>query len=200
MLASKSRRGSGGIFLPCGGNISSVRDVLWVKALFKKKERGRCMEDQEAFLRHAMETHGDAVYRLALCRLQNRAEAEDVYQDVFLTLLRQPERKWEQDHLKAWLLRTALHRCADVKRRWLRHPVRRWRKSPGILRTPGRMRRSSGRAWRVCRGPCAWRCISSTERGTPRRRSPGFWIVPRPRCAHGCTGPGKNSPPDHIPP
>lgn len=81
------------------------------------------MEDQEAFLRHAMETHGDAVYRLALCRLQNRAEAEDVYQDVFLTLLRQPERKWEQDHLKAWLLRTALHRCADVKRRWLRHPV-----------------------------------------------------------------------------
>lgn len=81
------------------------------------------MEDQEAFLRKAMETHGSAVYRLALCRLQNTAEAEDVYQEVFLTLLRQPQQTWEADHLKAWLLRTTLHRCADVKRWWLRHPV-----------------------------------------------------------------------------
>ena len=81
------------------------------------------MEDQEAFLRHAMEAYGDAVYRLALCRLQNTAEAEDVYQDVFLRLLRQPGRDWEGEHLKAWLLRTALNCCADIRRRWKRHPV-----------------------------------------------------------------------------
>ena len=37
----------------------------------------------DAFLQQAMDTCGDAVYRLALCRLNSRADAEDVYQEVF---------------------------------------------------------------------------------------------------------------------
>lgn len=81
------------------------------------------MTEQERILCNAMEAHGDAVYRLALCRLQNRADAEDVYQDVFLRLLEQPARDWDGEHLKAWLLRTALNRCADVGRLRLRRPV-----------------------------------------------------------------------------
>ena len=76
--------------------------------------------DQESLLRNAMRQYGDAVYRLALCRMQNVPDAEDIYQDVFLRLLREPERDWEPEHLKAWLLRTALHRCADAGRFRLR--------------------------------------------------------------------------------
>ena len=79
--------------------------------------------DQESLLRNAMGQYGDAVYRLALCRLQNQADAEDVYQEVFLRLLREPEQDWEPEHLKAWLLRTALHRCADVGRFRLRWKI-----------------------------------------------------------------------------
>ncbi|MDO4315513.1 MAG: RNA polymerase sigma factor [Oscillospiraceae bacterium] len=81
------------------------------------------MTEQEIFLRNAMETHGDAVYRLALCRLQNTADAEDVYQDVFLRLLGQSAGNWDAEHLKAWLLRAALNRCADVSRFRLRRPT-----------------------------------------------------------------------------
>lgn len=81
------------------------------------------MSEQEIFLRNAMEAHGDAVYRLALCRLQNTADAEDVYQDVFLRLLGETDRNWDSEHLKAWLLRTALNRCADLHRFRLRRPV-----------------------------------------------------------------------------
>lgn len=81
------------------------------------------MSEQEIFLRNAMAAHGDAVYRLALCRLQNTADAEDVYQDVFLRLLGQDTADWDGEHLKAWLLRTALNRCADVRRFRLRRPV-----------------------------------------------------------------------------
>ena len=33
----------------------------------------------DAFLQQAMDTCGDAVYRLALCRLNSRADAEDVF-------------------------------------------------------------------------------------------------------------------------
>ena len=81
------------------------------------------MTEQERFLRNAMEAYGGAVYRLALCRLQNAADAEDVYQDVFLRLLGQPDRDWDGEHLKAWLLRTTVNRCADLHRFRLRRPV-----------------------------------------------------------------------------
>lgn len=81
------------------------------------------MEDREVFLRNAMEAHGAAVYRLALCRLQNPADAEDVYQDVFLRLLGEEVGDWDAEYLKAWLLRTALNRCVDVQRFRLRRPV-----------------------------------------------------------------------------
>ena len=43
----------------------------------------------EQTLRTAMAEYGDTVYRLALCRTQSIPDAEDVYQDVFLALLRQ---------------------------------------------------------------------------------------------------------------
>ena len=67
-----------------------------------------------------MAAHGDAVYRLALCRLQSTADAEDVYQDVFLRLFRQDCADWDSAHLRAWLLRAAVNRCADVGRFRLR--------------------------------------------------------------------------------
>ena len=70
----------------------------------------------DAFLQQAMDTCGDAVYRLALCRLNSRADAEDVYQEVFLRLLRDDTDFRDEEHLKAWLLRVTLSRCADLRR------------------------------------------------------------------------------------
>lgn len=70
----------------------------------------------DAFLQQAMDTCGDVVYRLALCRLNSRADAEDVYQEVFLRLLRDDTDFRDTEHLKAWLLRVTLSRCADLRR------------------------------------------------------------------------------------
>ena len=81
------------------------------------------MAEQEQFLRHAMESYGGAVYRLALCRMQNVEDAEDVYQDVFLRLLSEQRQDWKGEHIKAWLLRATLNRCADIYRFRLRRPV-----------------------------------------------------------------------------
>lgn len=72
-------------------------------------------------LAHAMEVHGSMVYRLALCRMQNQMDAEDVYQDVFLRLLGQETEQWSDERTKAWLIRTTLNRCADIYRFRLRH-------------------------------------------------------------------------------
>ena len=77
----------------------------------------------EQTLRTAMAEYGDSVYRLALCRTQSIPDAEDVYQDVFLALLRQQAEGWEAGRMKAWLIRTTLNRCTDLHRFRLRRPV-----------------------------------------------------------------------------
>ena len=46
----------------------------------------------EAQLSNAMDAYGSTVYRLALTRMQNIADAEDVYQEVFLRLWKQARR------------------------------------------------------------------------------------------------------------
>ena len=75
----------------------------------------------DAFLCEAMEACGDAVYRLALCRMGSRADAEDVYQEVFLRLLRDTTDFRDEEHLKAWLIRVTLNRCSDLRRSaWFR--------------------------------------------------------------------------------
>lgn len=81
------------------------------------------MEEAEILLRNAMEHHGAAVYRLALCRMQSVQDAEDVYQDVFLRLLGQEASAWDGEHLRAWLLRCTVNRCHDLHRFRLRRPV-----------------------------------------------------------------------------
>ena len=76
----------------------------------------------DEFLCAAMERCGDAVYRLAYCRLGSHADAEDVYQEVFLRLMQDTTEFRYAEHLKAWLLRVTLSRCADLRRSaWFRH-------------------------------------------------------------------------------
>ena len=89
----------------------------------------------ERFLCNAMKRYGITVYRLALCRTQNAADAEDVYQDVFLKLLGQDASDWDGERLKAWLIRTALNRCADLHRFRLRWPVLSLEEVPDLARS-----------------------------------------------------------------
>ena len=78
----------------------------------------------EAFLKQAMADWGDAVYRLALGQTRSRADAEDVYQDVFLRLLDSDTTFESPEHLKAWLLRVTVNRCRDLARSgWKRRTV-----------------------------------------------------------------------------
>lgn len=78
----------------------------------------------EAFLKQAMADWGDAVYRLALGQTRSHADAEDVYQDVFLRLLDSGTAFESPEHLKAWLLRVTVNRCRDLARSgWKRRTV-----------------------------------------------------------------------------
>lgn len=65
-------------------------------------------------------THGSMVYRLALVQTRNRADAEDVFQDVFVALVRRMTRGCRgfesAEHVRAWLLRATVDRGRDLAR------------------------------------------------------------------------------------
>lgn len=74
----------------------------------------------DAFIKAAMRNHGTAVFRLAISQTGSRADAEDVYQDVFIALACCDTDFKDAGHLKAWLLRTTINRCRDLSRSWWR--------------------------------------------------------------------------------
>ena len=91
----------------------------------------------EQALCNAMRLHGGAVYRLALCRTQNAADAEDVYQDVFLRLFEQEAEDWDSERTRAWLLRATVSRCTGIHRFRLRRPVLALEDIPELARPVG---------------------------------------------------------------
>lgn len=60
--------------------------------------------------------YAPAVYRLAYARTGNRADAEDVMQEVFLRLLKAKPVFDNREHAKAWLLRVASNCVGDLFR------------------------------------------------------------------------------------
>ncbi len=73
-------------------------------------------------------THGSMVYRLALVQTRNRADAEDVFQDVFVALVRRMARGGcdfeSAEHVRAWLLRATVDRGRDLARAARRQCIR----------------------------------------------------------------------------
>ena len=68
----------------------------------------------------AVDRYGVLVYRLALAQTKKPADAEDVFQEVFLRLVRS-RRSFESDeHLKAWLIRVTVNCSRSLWRTILR--------------------------------------------------------------------------------
>ena len=56
-----------------------------------------------------------------MMRLQNRADAEDCFQNTFLKLYQKSPDFKDESHLKAWLLRVAINECKNCIRDNRRH-------------------------------------------------------------------------------
>lgn len=70
----------------------------------------------EPFMTYAVNTWADTVYRVALTRMRSPCDAEDVVQDVFVSLMRSAKRFEDEEHLKAWLITAAINRCRSLAR------------------------------------------------------------------------------------
>lgn len=74
------------------------------------------MSDREAKIKQAekiIREHADMVYRIALHNLKNPADAEDIFQDVCLTLLTKKAPLFDDVHIKNWLIRVTINKCKN---------------------------------------------------------------------------------------
>ena len=53
----------------------------------------------------------DTVYKLALSHTKNKADAEDITQEVFLRYVKYTKPFDSMEHIKAWLIRVTVNRC-----------------------------------------------------------------------------------------
>ena len=77
-----------------------------------------------AELEQMMHIYGPTVYRLAYAQLRSAADAEDIYQEVFLRYFRKRPRFDSEEHRKAWLLRVTLNQArSHLCSAWRKHTV-----------------------------------------------------------------------------
>ncbi|MGB4657993.1 MAG: sigma-70 family RNA polymerase sigma factor [Mobilitalea sp.] len=71
-----------------------------------------------------MKKYGDMVYQLALSQTKSKANAEDIYQEVFLKLIVKKPHYENEEHLKALLIRMTVNKCKDLwKSAWFRNTI-----------------------------------------------------------------------------
>lgn len=79
------------------------------------------MRDEALFTREVNAYKG-TMYRLAFGYLQNRADAEDVVQNVLLKLYCSERRFESEEHVKRWLIRVTVNECTSLYRVLRRRP------------------------------------------------------------------------------
>lgn len=64
-------------------------------------------------LEDSVERYADMVYRVSMTITKNQHDAQDVFQETFLRLVKYKETIQSEEHLKAWLIRVASN-CAKT--------------------------------------------------------------------------------------
>lgn len=95
--------------------IISNRDIIAENHRWK----GSAMRSEHE-VNHAIEQHSDMVLRLCMVSLKNTADAEDVFQNVFLKYTLSDQVFETEEHEKAWLIRVTVNACRDVLKSFFR--------------------------------------------------------------------------------
>ena len=73
----------------------------------------RLRDRDEAAFRELLEAHRDRVYNITFRMLGNRAEAEDVAQEVFITVFKTIDTFREEAKFSTWLYRVTVNHCKN---------------------------------------------------------------------------------------
>lgn len=61
-----------------------------------------------------MQEYGNMIFRLAYASMRNRADAQDVLQDVLVSFIKNNPDFDNENHVKAWLIKTTANRCKNM--------------------------------------------------------------------------------------
>ena len=64
----------------------------------------------------ALSKYSDMVRRICFLYLKEKADVEDVFQEVFLQLLQKKIAFESEEHKKAWLCRVTINKCKDINK------------------------------------------------------------------------------------
>lgn len=60
-----------------------------------------------------VEKYANMVYKLAFARVKNKNDADDIFQEVFLTFVRRKPKFENEEHEKAWFIRVTINCSKD---------------------------------------------------------------------------------------
>lgn len=86
--------------------VGGVRQELMSSQSLKKKD---CVES-------IIQKYSDTVYKLAFARMRNKEDADDVFQEVFLSYIKNAPEFENDAHEKSWFIRVTLNCCKDIWR------------------------------------------------------------------------------------
>lgn len=71
------------------------------------------MEVTKDYISDLLDKYSDMVLRIAYTYLKNRADAEDIVQDVFLRIIDKKLSFNDENHEKSWLIRATINMCKN---------------------------------------------------------------------------------------
>ncbi len=89
----------------------------------QKQWAERLVAGDESAFRELYQIHADGVYRLCLRLLQQREEAEDATQEVFLKIIAALPGFRAEAQLSSWIYRITLNTCLNLQRQ---QKIKRW--------------------------------------------------------------------------
>ena len=69
----------------------------------------------------AIHRYSNTLFKICLCMLCKEQDAEDALQETFLRYISKAPKIQDDEHQKAWLIRTAINICKDMRRFQFRH-------------------------------------------------------------------------------
>ncbi len=79
----------------------------------------------EGYIQYVLDTYSQTIIRLCYTYVRNVFDAEDIAQDVLVSLLKRGKGFENTEHEKAWLLRTAINKCKNhLRSGWISRTVK----------------------------------------------------------------------------